>query len=130
MRQVNIILGKTGYGKSTWLSHYCDGYKRIFAFDPFAKFPCEYLTEEQLLNWNPPGDFRVGTHRREDLELVGAMAFLHGDCLLVVEECGFVWNKGERIPEWLQEIVFLGRHRNVSLAVTAQRAAYISIELR
>jgi hypothetical protein len=55
---------------------------------------------------------------------------MSGDCLLVVEEAGFIWNKGERIPDWLREIVFLGRHKNVSLAITAQRAAYIPIDLR
>lgn len=134
MRDIIIILGKTGYGKSTWLSRYCEGHKRIFAFDPFAKFPCEYATEEKLLHLEENGgyaaDFKIGTHNRNDLDLIGALSFIHGDCLLVIEECGFIWNKGERIPDWLQEIVFLGRHKNVSLAVTAQRAAYIPIDLR
>jgi len=136
MRDVAIILGKTGFGKSTWLNSYCKGKPRIFAFDPFMKFPANYEGEKFILdtaasgNFGPGNHFRVGSHRREDLDLLGAMAFVTGDCLLVIEECGFIWNKGERIPDWLQEIVFLGRHKNISLAVTAQRAAYIPIDLR
>ena len=135
-REVVIILGKTGYGKSTWLANYCARFTRIFVFDPFRKFPADYYTEEQILDLSAAGfftdgkPFRVGSSWREDLELLGALSFLSGDCLLVIEECGFIWNKGERIPDWLQEIVFLGRHKNVSLAVTAQRAAYIPIDLR
>lgn len=135
-REVVIVLGKTGYGKSTWLANYCARYSRIFAYDPFAKFPVTYYAGDSLVtlaesgkfaNGNP---FSCGSYMLEDLELLGALAFLSGDCLLVIEECGFIWNKGERIPDWLQEIVFLGRHKNVSLAVTAQRAAYIPIDLR
>ena len=105
MRDIIIILGKTGYGKSTWLSRYCEGHKRIFAYDPFAKFPCQYLDDEALLmhderaSFSNPNAFRVGSFNRTDLDLLGSLAFLHGDCLLVIEECGFIWNKGERIPD-------------------------------
>jgi DNA helicase HerA-like ATPase len=135
-REVVIILGKTGFGKSTWLAHYCDRFTRIFAFDPFGKFPANYWDEALILdrvadnNFAPGRQFRIGSYNRNDLELLGALAFMSGDCLLVVEEAGFIWNKGERIPDWLREIVFLGRHKNVSLAITAQRAAYIPIDLR
>lgn len=135
-REIVIILGKTGYGKSTWLSSYCSGQKRIFAYDPFAKFPATYLSDEELLQAVNRGDFKkgkefsVGSFRLQDLELIGALSFVTGDCLLVIEESGFIWGKGERIPDWLSEIVFLGRHQQVSLAITAQGAALIPIDLR
>lgn len=135
-REIVIITGKTGYGKSTWLALYCSGKRRIFAFDPFRKFPATYLTEEEILAGVNRGDFEQGkefavaSHNLPDLELIGALSFLCGDCLLVIEECGFVWRKGEGIPEWLREIVLLGRHKNVSLAVTAQAPIFIPIDLR
>jgi hypothetical protein len=133
MRQVVIITGKTGYGKSTWLEAYSKGVQRIAAFDPFAKFPAEYLTEDELIKLSeiqPTGPFRIATHRLDDLDLIGSLSYLLGNCLLVIEECGYCFGKGERIPDWLSEIVFLGRHNNVSLVVTAQRAASIPIDLR
>ena len=135
-REVVIILGKTGYGKSTWLANYSTRFTRIFVFDPFGKFPANYYNEDFILDeeiigkFRPGRSFRVGSYNRNDLDLLGSLSFLSGDCLFVLEECGFIWSKGERIPNWLQEIVFLGRHKNVSLAVTAQRAAYIPIDLR
>lgn len=128
------MTGKTGYGKSTWLQAYCKGFKRIGAFDPFAKFPAEYLTESEILALSDlektPDYFRIATYRLPDLDLIGATCYTLGNCLLVIEECGYCFQKGERIPEWLSEIVFLGRHRNVSLVVTAQRAASIPIDIR
>jgi DNA helicase HerA-like ATPase len=135
-REVVIILGKTGFGKSTWLAEYAARFTRLFAFDPFGKFPANYWDGDFIIeraqdgNFEPGRKFRVGSYNRNDLELLGALAFLSGDCLFVIEEAGFIWGKGERIPDWLREIVFLGRHKNVSLAITAQRAAYIPIDLR
>lgn len=135
-RDLAIILGKTGYGKSTWLMNFCKGYKRIFVFDPFAKFPAQYLDDQALCEAHERGDFSddkefcVGSYRLNDLELLGAFSFMHGKCILVIEECGFVFNKGERIPEWLSEIVFLGRHQQTSIAITAQAPVYIPIDLR
>lgn len=134
-RNVIGILGMTGYGKSTWLYHYLRGHKRVFVYDPFAKFPANYLTEDQLLQQYDNGgfvenDFCIGSRRLDDLELIGAIAFKTGRCHLVIEECGFAFSKGQRIDEWLEEIVFLGRHQAVSVVVTAQRAASIPIDLR
>lgn len=133
-REVVIITGKTGYGKSTWLQQYAKRFSRIWAFDPFAKFPCNYLNEEGILNAAGVIDantkFSLGSHNIDDLDLIGACSYLTGNNALVLEECGFIFNKGERLPDWLKDIVFLGRHMEVSLIVTAQRAAYIPIDLR
>lgn len=135
-RDVLIILGKTGYGKSTWLTKYSAGLPRIFAFDPFRKFPAEYLNEAQIIERHDSGwfrdtpNFRIGVSDLPNLDLVGAISFLTGRCAFVVEECGFAFYKGERIPEWLQEAIFLGRHQSLTLIFTAQRATSIPIELR
>lgn len=135
-REVIIILGKTGFGKSTWLNSYAQHLPKLFIFDPFAAFPAEYLNAEQIISrhdaqaFQSASNFRVGTHNLPDMDLLGAVSFLTGNCAFIVEECGVAFYKGERIPDWLSEIIFLGRHRNVSVILTAQRAASIPIELR
>lgn len=135
-RDVIIILGKTGYGKSTWLHKYCVGVPRRFCFDPFRKFPAEYLTGEQILERHDSGWFRntasysIGTHYLPDLSLIGSIAYLTGHCAFIIEECGFAFAKGERIDDWLAEAIFLGRHQSLTLIFTAQRAVSIPIELR
>lgn len=135
-REVIIILGKTGFGKSTWLQTYVQHLPKLFPFDPFAAIQAEYLDADTIIQRHEAGyfkntsSFRCGTHKLADMELLGAVAFLTTNCTFVVEECGVAFYKGERIPDWLSEIIFLGRHHNVSLILTAQRAASIPIELR
>lgn len=135
-REVIGVCGKTGYGKSVWTRKYCAGKKRLFVFDPMLTFPCIYLDHEQLIarydngDFNPEKNFSVGSGNIDDLELLGALSMLASNCILVVEECAISFNKYEKIPLWLRDIVFLGRHRSVSLLVTAQRAASVPIDLR
>lgn len=135
-REVVIVLGKTGYGKSTWLQQYCRVFPRLFCFDPFAKFPAEYISADELLRRYDQGflrdspSFSLGTRLLDDLDLFGAVAFESKNCAFIIEECGVAFYKGERIPDWLSEIIFLGRHNSVSVILTAQRAASIPIELR
>lgn len=135
-REVVIILGKTGYGKSTWLRKFAVKFPKLFVFDPFRAMQAEYLTSEQILERHDKGDFKnrsrfsVGSNILPDLDLLGAVSFLTGNCVFVIEECGVAFHKGERIPDWLSEIIFLGRHQSVSVVLTAQRAASIPIELR
>ena len=135
-REVIAVLGKTGFGKSVWTKKYAVGMPRIFVFDPLLNFPCEYLECENLIarfdegQFNDMKPFSVGTNSIADLEIVGALSMLAGNCLLIVEECAISFDKYGKIPEWLRDIVFLGRHRAVSILVTSQRAASVPIDLR
>jgi DNA helicase HerA-like ATPase len=135
-REVIIILGKTGFGKSTWLKKYLAGIPRSFIFDPFRDIQAQYLTPDELIAaheskaFQRAASFSIGAYSPNDFDLIGSIAFLTGQCHLVIEECGVAFYKGERIPEWLQEAIFLGRHVSLSLIFTAQRAASIPIDLR
>lgn len=136
--EVIIILGIRGYGKSTWLDKYLSPKPRRFCFDPFRKFPAQYLTADQLIEGHERNIFKpensprlsIGSHFIPDVDLLASVAFLNGYGYLVLEECGVTFNKGERLSEPLQEAVFLGRHNALSLVLVAQRAASIPIELR
>lgn len=135
-REVIAVLGKTGYGKSVWTRKYAAPQSRLFVFDPMLSFPCDYLDNDTLIARFDNGDFdtgqvfTVGSGSPDDLELLGALTMLAGDALLVVEECAIAFDKYAKIPPWLRDIVFLGRHRNASILVTAQRAASVPIDLR
>lgn len=136
--EVVIIVGKRRYGKSTWLDKYLRPKKRRFVFDPFRKFPAEYLIADEIIERHENGKFRlenspslsIGSHFLPDLDLIVAVSYLNGHSYLVIEECGVAFTKGERISEPLQEAVFLGGHQWLSLVFVAQRAASIPIELR
>lgn len=137
-REVVIILGKTRYGKSTWLGKFLTNKPRRFIFDPFRKSPAEYLTEQQIIErheqqlFSPEKAPRVsiGSSNPADVDLLSAVAFLNGYAYFIIEECGVAFYKGERISEALQEAIFLGGHKWLSIVLVAQRAASIPIELR
>lgn len=135
-RKIIVVLGKTGHGKSVWTRAYVAGVPRLFVADPLGSFRCEWCDHGELLNRYDYGEFAankkfsVGSVELADAELMGALAFLSRSCTYVVEEASLVFEKGGRLPGWANDIVFLGRHRDVSMIVTAQRAASIPIEIR
>lgn len=138
-REVVIILGKSRYGKSTWLGKFLANKPSRFAFDPFRKTAVQYLSDEELIKQHDEGVFQkppygVGTSVVEDIDLLSSIAFLNGNPAtrpyFCIEECAIAFYKGERISDALQEAIFLGGHNWLSIVLVAQRAASIPIELR
>lgn len=146
-RSIIIVLGKTGYGKSHWAWSYLEPRPRVFCYDPLHDAPnMLWMNGEEVVKWHdsfPTHEretdgisretqrhFRIATDNEDSLDTFGHLAFLRGDCIFAVEEASLVFTQGERISGWCKNIVFVGRHRNVSLLVTAQRAASIPIALR
>lgn len=141
-REIVIVLGKTGQGKSVWTRSFLQNKKRIFAFDPLQDFDANYLYSSVALadridslrdveaDATTELEYKIAVSRIELLELLGVGSFLVGNNYLMIEECAYCFEKGMRIPQWLRDIIFLGRHRGVSLIVTAQRPVSIPIDLR
>lgn len=137
-REVVIVLGKTGQGKSVWTRSYLLNKPRVFIFDPVRDFPADkYFDNAQELaefvehvNEGLVEKFRVALSDIEHLDLLGNASFLVGNCFLAIEEAAFCFEMRQRSPQWLRDIIFLGRHRGVSLLMTAQRAVSIPIDLR
>lgn len=107
---------------------------RLFVWDPVASYNVEWLSEDEIVERLDAGQldkkFRVGSFDPDTPELLGSIAFLQGNCTLVLEEASLIFQKGARLEPWASQIVFLGRHRATSLIVTAQRATSIPIEIR
>ena len=157
-REVIIVLGKTGCGKSWWAKHAVQASERLAVFDPLQ-------SPEYRVAWVEPEDtdalegqyrqkqFRVGVYDPDSLPSLGSYAFAYGGpevmeyhgtkawfdgqqgmatgpLTLVLEEFSTITEKGQRPPDWLRRLIFLGRHKGVSLVAVAQRAVSIPIELR
>jgi DNA helicase HerA-like ATPase len=133
-RKIIIVLGLTGFGKSVWTRAYVAGIQRLFVFDPVASYNVDWMNQDELIEALDDGrldkKFRVGSFEPDAPELIGSLAFLQGNCTMVLEEASLVFTKGARIEPWASQVVFLGRHRATSLIVTAQRATSIPIEIR
>lgn len=135
-RRVLGVMGRTGYGKSVWTRQYVAGEKRLFVYDPLASYDVKYCDADELASMHDWGafdrgrGFRVGLHKPEDVDVLGSIAMLAGDCKLVLEECSTILESRKPLPVWARNIVFLGRHQGVDLVAVAQRAASIPIDMR
>lgn len=136
-REIIIVLGKTGQGKSVWTRKFLEHNPRLFMFDPLMDTEVNYISKEGLLDMYDQGllregkNFRVGFYNQEDLDLLGSTAFMSKNCFLGIEECAVAFPYGNHITDqWMKECVFLGRHRKISMILTAQRAQSIPIIVR
>jgi hypothetical protein len=137
VREIVLVMGMTGWGKSWWTKLYHQTFSRSLVYDPSMSFPCqkfqpiEDTTAELLDSDEPPQTFNIGFVDGEECEAAGGLAFCLGNNVLVIEECATVFEKGLlRMPRWTKRICFFGRHQNCSLVLIAQRPVYIPIDFR
>lgn len=154
-REVIIVGGMTGWGKSLWVKTYSAHAKRLLVYDPLhdPTFPhfgypqVKYDSEEhgfdEFQEKSQPGTwdflkdkkdtvtFRVGTAFPNRVEDLGIAAWNVGNNLLVIEEASTLFEKGQaRLPRWLSDLIFVGRHRRCSLCFIAQRFMSIPKDVR
>jgi len=131
-REVILVCGVTGGGKTTWARQFTKSLPRLLVYDIAASFPVQYTDVETLANLveTKPEQFRYGIYDPRDTDVLTATAFMLGDCWLVLEEISTLYNIGARIHGPLQEAILLGRQRSLSLLAISQRASYFPITLR
>lgn len=135
-REIVLVMGLTGWGKSWWSKIYHRGFSRALVYDPAMSFDTLYLPMEEIVSRsldaeNPPPTFSFGFNSADDIEAAGGLSFALGNNALFLEELATVFEKGQaRMPEWAKRICFYGRHRSCSLVLIAQRPTYIPIDFR
>jgi hypothetical protein len=131
-REVVLVCGVTGSGKTVWSKQFTASFNRLFVYDIAASFNVNYVDVDILLDVvkYPPDKFRMGVYSPYDTDVLTASAYLLGNCWLVLEEISTLYNIGARVHGPLQEAILLGRQRALSLLVISQRASYIPITLR
>ena len=134
-RDIILDMGRTGMGKSIWLRSFLKGRKRIFAFDPLGDLNVNYLSKSELIDLYDNGGLReencrVGIRDPDNLELLAAISFLSENNWLVIEEASYIFAPGARAPQWLRDPIFLGRHREISILMSAQRPTSMPVDIR
>lgn len=139
-RDVIVVLGKTGFGKSLWTRIFLQKVKRKLIYDPMETIETKYVSDEEIdellsnqeyLGVSKKQHFSYGTINKDMLPVFGDLAYVLSNVMLVIEECASVFDKGmKNLPEWAKRLVFQGRHRSVSLLFIAQRAISIPIDVR
>lgn len=134
-RDLIIVVGNQGCGKSVWSKEYTRTSARLFVSDPLGSFPNVDFVSDPA-DWWPKIEsgelkaFRFGTYIKEELPFFGHAAYATGDCTLVIEECALMFQRGADLDEWAKRLVFMGRHASVNLLLVAQRAVKIPLDVR
>ena len=133
-REVAIVVGKTGFGKSLWGQLYARLWPRRLIYDPTSTYRAEYLPPEEIIDRvanKETKSFAFAVSDPEYVPALGLLAYGRGDNLLVLEEASTFFPKGQsRLDEWARQLVFMGRHQRCSLLFVAQRATSIPIDVR
>jgi len=134
-RDFIIVVGNQGCGKSVWSKLYSKSHSRLLVFDPMASYP-GVIFSSPVENWiedianGAISNFRSGSSFPDDLPVLAFASFGAGNCTLVVEECAFIFRRGEELHDWAKPLIFVGRHQAVSLVLVSQRASKIPIDIR
>jgi len=135
-REITLVMGMTGWGKSWWSKLYSLKWKNLLVYDPAMSFPeviWGNLDEhvDSIIGEESLDTFRCGFVDGEEVGRAGSISFVRQDNMLMIEECASVFEKGQaRLPEWAKRICFFGRHRDCSITLIAQRPTYIPIDFR
>jgi hypothetical protein len=135
MRDFILVVGNQQCGKSVWSKAYAKHQTRLLCFDPLASYvgvdfsshPDEWLSP--LVNGRL-NEFRYGVYWKEELPMIAHAAAAAGNCMLLIEECALCFDKGEKIPDWLTQHIFMGSHIGVDRLFVAQRAASVPVDVR
>jgi len=137
IREIVLVMGMTGWGKSWWTKCYSQQFPRRLVYDPSATFPVqEYreisdITNDILDEDRKSNTYNFGFTDPEDIPQAAGALFALGNNLLIVEECATVFEKGQaRLPEWGKRHCFYGRHQSCSIVLIAQRPTYMPIDFR
>ena len=134
LRQVVLILGKSGTGKTVLAKRLTENCKRILILDPLFEFGGTiFFTADEVAAYleNNPEEFRIvlRPQEEEDVEFFFRIARSVGNVTLLVDEAEIYISPGS-MPDAFRWLVHFGRHVRVSIIAVARRAPELNVYLR
>jgi DNA helicase HerA-like ATPase len=133
-REIALVFGKTGMGKSNYIKTYLSELKRVIILDPLDEYPAkEFQNPEEMLSHIEMNqkEFRVKSTNILHLEILGEIVDSLNDVTFIIEEAQRCLPASrQELPDSLQRIIFLGRHFGRSLVIAAQRPSIVHIAAR
>lgn len=133
-RQVIMVLGKTGTGKTVFSKSLTEKCERILILDPMGEFGGTIFFDfGSLANYfeTERETFRcvLRPSEEEDAEFLFRLARTIGNLTLVVDEAE-IYISPYSMPDGFRWLIQFGRHRLVSIVAVARRAPELNIYLR
>lgn len=148
-RKVSLVVGHSGYGKGVWTGHAVAGCERLLISNPFPdknEFDAQRIVGfKNLLEFfkAKPAKFRVAytpeictkpccKGKRTDFIHLIELAWVIRRLTFVVDEVAASRHLPRRMPVPMAfiDMATMGRHREISMIMTAQRPYYLPIEIR
>ncbi|MDD2773221.1 MAG: hypothetical protein PHP45_05945 [Elusimicrobiales bacterium] len=137
-REVTLVFGKTGSGKTLFSRGFVRGKRRVIVVERWTdknEYDARRLPE--LLDIvrffkTKPAAFRVSYSPRnsDELETLLNIAWVICDVTVVVEEADTYFEKGGRPGRMFQEVVARGRHKEISLVLVSQNPSRMPKDAR
>ena len=132
-RDIILVYGTTGAGKTRWTRAYLKTLSRVIILDPMREHRGELFDNpvDMARHIERHGLFKVRSEFVDDFPVLCYVALAATRCALVVEEAqrAIPSGAGELSP-WFEDIVYRGRHRDVSLICVSQRPSTVHIVAR
>jgi hypothetical protein len=139
-RRIDLILGKTGSGKSSFVKKELIPYrKRLVIIDALSEYEngvifynidnfIEYIIENKVNHFE---EFKYICRFTDDqeIELLFQVVFELSNLTLLVEECEIYVSPNAKSSNFLK-IVRYGRHKNISVIGVARRSTELSLTFR
>lgn len=132
-RDIVVVVGKTGMGKTQWVRQYIRALKRVIAQDPMQEYEgmVSFETIPELIDHvQEYPAFHVRYEYADQFEMLCKVAWAAQNVTLLIEEAQRVIPPVGELPDIFTDLVYRGRHRRVSLILVAQRAHTIHIAVR
>lgn len=133
-REITLVFGKTGMGKSNWNKVYLGTLPRVIILDPLDEYPgIEFDDLGDMIDFIEanPERFIVKSADILNLEGLSEIALGIGNCHFIIEEAQRCLPASNYpLPESFKSLIFQGRHTGNSIIVSAQRPSIVNIAAR
>lgn len=143
-REIILVYGKTGMGKTRWTKRYLRTKQRVMIVDPMLEHEGEAFDDmtDLLDRVERYPTFRVKTEFVQDVPMMAKIAMVandkkrfdekrHPELVLAIEESQRSLPSGNSpLPSSIEDVIYRGRHARVSLVTISQRPSTVHIAAR
>lgn len=132
-RDIILVCGKTGQGKTQWVKSFIKGQKRVILLDIMGEYDglMGFDNFDTLIdNVFASPVFRVKWEEADGFEALSLTAMKRANTTLIIEEAQKIIPPKTPLPPEFFEVIMRGRHSQVNVVLVCQRISSVSIDAR
>jgi len=134
-REITLVVGQTGMGKTQWAKRYIREHKRVIISDPMSEYEGAGVMmfddlSALIAHVEKFNTFRVAYSDLRDFDTLALIAKSIPETLFVVEESQRIIPPLSKIPTHFEDLIYRGRHSGTSILLVAQRPSTVNIAVR